>query len=296
MRTFQQISALRTYLRGIRQEGKTVGFVPTMGALHEGHLSLMRRAKSDCDLVVVSIFVNPTQFAPNEDFNAYPRDMNRDMQLTSLESVGALFFPDVNEMYPAGFQTTITVPEIAAKLEGAIRPGHFAGVATVVAKLLHIVQPDSAFFGQKDYQQFLVIERMAHDLNMTPTIAMVPTLREQDGLALSSRNAYLNPEERKAAVILSKTLELAAKKVADGAANPAVLQQELETFLRAEPLAKIDYVAVVNPDTLESVSLLTDQPTLIALAVCIGKTRLIDNALVAPPHIPLPKLRQSKAA
>lgn len=295
MRTFQQISALRTYLRGIRQEGKTVGFVPTMGALHEGHLSLMRRAKSDCDLVVVSIFVNPTQFAPGEDFAAYPRDLNRDMQLTSNEAVGALFFPDAAEMYPPGYQTTIAVPEIAAKLEGAIRPGHFTGVATVVAKLLNIVHPDSAFFGQKDYQQFLVIERMARDLNLTPTIAMVPTLREPDGLAMSSRNAYLSPAERKAAVILSKTLQLAAQKVTDGATNPAVLQQELETFLCAEPLASVDYVAVVHPDTLEPISLLTEQPTLIALAVRIGKTRLIDNALVAPPNIALPKLRQSKA-
>ena len=296
MRTFQQISALRTYLRGIRQEGKTVGLVPTMGALHEGHLSLMRRAKSDCDLVVVSIFVNPTQFAPNDDFAAYPRDMNRDMQLTSLESVGAIFFPDVSEMYPEGFQTVVTVPDIAAKLEGAIRPGHFTGVATVVAKLLNIVQPDSAFFGQKDYQQFLIIERMARDLNLSPTIAMVSTLREPDGLAMSSRNAYLNPAERKAAVILAKTLELAAHKVTDGAANPIVLQQELEAFLRSEPLAEVDYVAVVHPDTLEPIALLTEQPTLIALAVRIGKTRLIDNALVAPPHIPLPKLRQSKAS
>ena len=266
-----------------------------MGALHEGHLSLMRRAKSDCDLVVVSIFVNPTQFGPNEDFAAYPRDLNRDMQMTSNEAVGALFFPDAAEMYPPGYQTTVTVPKIAAKLEGAIRPGHYAGVATVVAKLLNIVNPDSAYFGQKDYQQFLVIERMARDLNLTPTIAMVATLREPDGLAMSSRNAYLNPAERKAAAILSKTLEMAARKVADGAANPLVLQQELETFLRTEPLIEIDYVAVIHPDTLEPITLLTEQAALIALAVRIGKTRLIDNALVAPPQLPLPKLRQSKA-
>ena len=295
MRTFQQVSALRTYLRGIRQEGKTVGFVPTMGALHEGHLSLMRRAKSDCDLVVVSIFVNPTQFGPNEDFAAYPRDLNRDMQLTSNGEVGALFFPDAAEMYPPGFQTTIRLSEISEKLEGAIRPGHFAGVATVVAKLLNIVQPDSAYFGQKDYQQFLVIERMARDLNLTPAICMVATLREPDGLALSSRNAYLNPAERKAAVILHQALQFAAQKVAEGAANASVLQQELEALIRAEPLAAPDYVAVVHPDTLEPVSLLTEQATLIALAVRIGKTRLIDNALVAPPNLPVPKMRQSRA-
>ena len=293
MRTFQQISALRTYLRGIRGEGKSVGFVPTMGALHEGHLSLIRRAASDCDLVVVSIFVNPTQFGPGEDFAAYPRDLNHDMQRTSNENVGALFFPAVEELYPNGYQTTVDVPELGAMLEGAIRPGHFKGVATVVAKLLNIVQPDSAFFGQKDYQQFLVIERMARDLNLMPTIAMVPTLREPDGLAMSSRNAYLAPAERRAAVVLHETLTLAAQRVAEGMTNADVLRDELEARIAREPLAASDYVALVHPDTLQPVTTL-DNVVLAALAVRIGKTRLIDNALIAPPGVSLPKMRQSK--
>ena len=294
MRTFQQISTLRTYLRGIRVEGKTVGLVPTMGALHEGHTSLMRRARGDCDLIVVSIFVNPTQFGPTEDFEAYPRDLNRDMQMTSNVGVDALFFPDAAEMYPNGYQTTVDVPELSVMLEGAVRPGHFKGVATVVGKLLNIVQPDSAYFGQKDYQQFLVIERMARDLNLMPTIVMVPTLREADGLAMSSRNAYLSSAERQAAAILHKALLLAESRIADGAVSPAALQKEMEILLAAEPLATIDYIALVHPDTLESVTTLAERVTLIALAVRIGKTRLIDNALAAPPGIPLPKMRQSK--
>jgi pantoate--beta-alanine ligase len=293
MRTFQKVGPLRTYLRGIREEGKSVGFVPTMGALHEGHLSLIRRARADCDLVVVSIFINPTQFGPEEDFARYPRDLNRDLQMTSSEGVDALFAPSVEEMYPPGFQTAVDVPELSATLEGVLRPGHFRGVATVVAKLLNIVQPDRAYFGQKDYQQFLVIDRIARDLNLTPSIVMVPTIRESDGLAISSRNVYLSPEERQAATILYRALQKADTLVKDGERDPTKVQAELETLIAAEALANREYVALVNPETLEPVTTL-GRVTLVALAVRVGKTRLIDNALVAPDGVATPKNRGSR--
>jgi pantoate--beta-alanine ligase len=293
MRTFQQVGPLRTYLRGIREEGKSVGFVPTMGALHEGHLSLIRRARSDCDLVVVSIFVNPTQFGPEEDFARYPRDLNRDLQLTSREGVDALFSPSAEEMYPTGFQTTVDVPELSATLEGALRPGHFQGVATVVAKLLNIVQPDRAYFGQKDYQQYLIIDRAARDLNLTPSIVMVPTMREPDGLAMSSRNVYLSSEERQAATILYRALQKADALVKGGERDPKKLQAALEAQIAAEPLAMQEYVALVNPETLEPVTTLA-KVTLVALAVRVGRTRLIDNALVAPDGVATTKNRGSR--
>ena len=283
MRMFQQIGPLRTYLRGIREEGKTVGFIPTMGALHEGHLTLIRRAKSDCDLVVVSIFVNPTQFGPSEDFDAYPRTLTRDQQLTSNEGVDALFIPGVEEIYPAGFQTVVDVPELNTMLEGAVRPGHFQGVATVVTKLLNIVQPDRAYFGQKDYQQFLVIERLARDLNLIPDIVMIPTVREADGVALSSRNAYLSPEERLAAPVLNRALKKAEELVANGAVDATLVQKEMAQMLATESLVIPEYVALVNPDTLQPVTKLDQAVTLAALAVRLGKTRLIDNALLVPP-------------
>lgn len=283
MRTFQQILPLRTYLRGVREEGKTVGFVPTMGALHEGHLALFRRARTECDVVVVSIFVNPTQFGPGEDFHTYPRDLNRDLQMASNEEVDALFHPSVEEMYPAGFQTWVEVPELAGTLEGSIRPGHFRGVATVVTKLLNIVQPDVAFFGQKDYQQFLVIDRMARDLNLTCRIAMVPTVREPDGLAMSSRNAYLSPEERRAAVVLFRALQRAEELVQSGVTQAEAVSRQLELLIDAEPLATREYVALVHPETLQPVNSLATGVTLVALAARIGRTRLIDNALIAPP-------------
>ncbi|MCS6777723.1 MAG: pantoate--beta-alanine ligase [Chloroherpetonaceae bacterium] len=283
MRTFQQILPLRTYLRGVREEGKTVGFVPTMGALHEGHLALFRRARTECDVVVVSIFVNPTQFGPGEDFHTYPRDLNRDLQLASNEEVDALFHPSVEEMYPAGFQTWVEVPELAATLEGSLRPGHFRGVATVVTKLLNIVQPDVAFFGQKDYQQFLVIDRMVRDLNLTCRIAVVPTVREADGLAMSSRNVYLSPEERRAATVLFRALRRAEELVQSGVARADEVARQLEALIDAEPLATREYVALVHPETLQPVHSLATGVTLVALAVRIGRTRLIDNAFIAPP-------------
>jgi pantoate--beta-alanine ligase len=294
MRTFQQVSSLRTYLRGLREEGKTIGFVPTMGALHEGHLALICRAKADCDAVVVSLFVNPTQFGPSEDFAAYPRDLNRDLQLTSNVGVDAIFHPTVEEIYPTGFQTVVDVPELGATLEGAHRPGHFQGVATVVAKLLNIVQPDRAFFGQKDYQQFLIIERMARDLNLMASIVLVPTVRESDGLAMSSRNVYLSPEERQAATILYRALNRAEELVIAGTHDAAQVRVELESLLASEPLARLEYLALVHPDTLHPVTTLAEGVTLVALAVRIGKTRLIDNILLGPNGSPVPRNRQRK--
>ena len=290
MRTFQQVGPLRTYLRTIRTEGKTIGFVPTMGALHEGHLTLARRAKGDCDIVVMSVFVNPMQFGPAEDYGAYPRDLNRDLGLASQAGVDALFSPEQEEIYMPGYDTVVDVPHIGAVLEGASRPGHFRGVATVVTKLLNIVQPDNAYFGQKDYQQLVVIERLVRDLHLTAKIMLVPTVREPDGLALSSRNIYLSAEERKAAVIISQCLQVAQARVTAGETNPAVLRQELETMLAGEPLAAVDYIAIANPDNLEPIGSL-EGVTLVALAVCFGKTRLIDNALIAPEGVVIPKNR-----
>ncbi len=295
MRTFQQIGPLRTYLRGIRAEGKSVGFVPTMGALHEGHLALFRRAKGDCDLVVASIFVNPTQFGQGEDFSTYPRDLNRDLSSAAAAEVDALFAPDTAEIYPPGYQTVVDVQEISATLEGTHRPGHFQGVATIVTKLLNIVQPDRAYFGQKDYQQFLLIERLARDLNLSAEITMVPTVRETDGLAMSSRNAKLSDKERQAATVLYRALQRADELVKGGAHDPLRVRQEMEAVLASEPLAQVEYVALVQPETLQPVETFTDNVTMAALAVCIGRTRLIDNYFVAPDGVPVAKNRLGKS-
>lgn len=294
MRMFEQVGSLRTYLRGIREEGKTVGFVPTLGALHEGHLTLFRRAKNDCDIAVASIFVNPTQFNEHTDFEAYPRDLMKDQRMASQEGMDALFVPSVEEMYPSGFQTSVHVSQLSATLEGAHRPGHFEGVATVVAKLLNIVQPDHAYFGQKDYQQFLIIERMARDLNLPTEIVIAPTMREADGLAMSSRNAHLSPEERKAATVLYRALQRAETLVKENARSPERTLREMEALIAEEPLARSEYVALVHPDTLEPMRDLAEGVTLAALAVRIGRTRLIDNALIVPAGIAPPKNRRSK--
>jgi pantoate--beta-alanine ligase len=285
MRTFDRIPSLRTYLRGIRQEGRSVGLVPTMGALHAGHVALVRRAKAECDAVVVSLFVNPTQFGPHEDFAAYPRDLSADQRLLAEEGVWALFAPAAEEVYPPGARTIVEVEGLSSTLEGACRPGHFRGVATVVSKLLTIVQPDAAFFGQKDYQQLLVIERMTRDLHFPLEIVPVATVREPDGLAMSSRNAYLSQSERQAATALYRALKLAQTRIVEGARdaetrNASSLRAELEEEIRREPLAQIDYVAVADPENLQPLADLPQSPVLVALAVRIGKTRLIDNALI----------------
>jgi pantoate--beta-alanine ligase len=294
MRTFRQVGPLRAYLRGLRAEGKTVGFVPTMGALHEGHASLFRRADSDCDYVVASIFVNPKQFGPNEDFAAYPRDAPRDLRIASDSGVDAMFQPEVDEIYPSGFQTVIDVPELAGQLEGAHRPGHFRGVATVVGKLLNIVCPDSAYFGQKDYQQLLIVERLVRDLNMPTEIVAVPTARAEDGLALSSRNTYLSASELNSATVLYRSIQRAQAYVASGGANPEDLRKELEAMIAGEPSAVVDYVALVDPESLDTVESLEQRLTLLALAVRIGRTRLIDNALLASPGVPAARSRRGR--
>lgn len=295
MRMFEQISSLRSYVRGMRnderQKGKTIGFVPTMGALHEGHLGLIRKAKSDCDIVIGSVFVNPTQFGPNEDLAAYPRTLARDQQLASQEGLDAMFVPVAAEIYPAGYQTTVTVPIVSAGLEGAIRPGHFAGVATVVLKLLNIVQPDRLYLGQKDFQQAVVVDRMIHDLNVPAELIVVPTVRAADGLALSSRNVYLSPEERRAATILFRTLQTARESVAAGEDSAEQVLLKMHTTLASEPLARPDYVLLVDPSTLEPVTAVGEAASIALLAVRIGKTRLIDNGLLLPPNYTMPRSR-----
>jgi pantoate--beta-alanine ligase len=294
MRTFQQVGALRAYLRGIRAEGKAVAFVPTMGALHEGHMSLFRRAKSDSDLVVASIFVNPKQFGPNEDLVNYPRDLPRDLRILANEGVDALFQPDLDEIYPAGFETVVDVPELASRLEGAHRPGHFRGVATVVTKLLNIVRPHRAYFGQKDYQQLLIVESLVRDLNIPTEIIAVPTSRDVDGLALSSRNAYLSATERSAATVLYRAIQQADAYVESGNTDVEALHAQLAATISNEPLASVDYIALVDPEILKPVESLQGSLTLLALAVEIGNTRLIDNALIAPPGVPRTRRRAGR--
>ena len=262
-----------------KNAGRTIGFVPTLGYLHEGHLSLVRASKKAADATVVSIFVNPTQFGPREDLAKYPRDLARDARMLRAEGVDILFCPDAAEMYPPGYKTYVEVHDLQNKLCGRSRPIHFRGVCTVVLKLFHIVRPDMAFFGQKDAQQTVIIRRMVRDLNLDVRIVAGPTVRDGDGLALSSRNSYLSPEERRAALVLTKSLKEAKMMVARGQRRAAVLIGRIRSLLRAEPLAREDYVAVVDPEDLEPLSLVKDR-ALIALAVFIGRTRLIDNVMV----------------
>lgn len=283
MRLFHYIAELRTYLQSLRREEKSIGFVPTMGALHEGHLSLIRRAKGDCDVAVASIFVNPKQFGPQEDYQTYPRDLQHDLQLATTIGLDAVFAPDVDEMYPEGYQTYVEVQQLGRVLEGEHRPGHFIGVATVVTKLLNIVQPDRAYFGQKDYQQAVLVERMVRDLNIPTEIVVMPTVREPDGLALSSRNAYLSPAERQQATILFRSLLLAQQALCRGERDAQTIRKEMEALISKEPGAKTDYVAIADPETLDILSKIPEQGAiLVALAVRIGKTRLIDNMLLTP--------------
>jgi pantoate--beta-alanine ligase len=253
-----------------------VGFVPTMGYLHRGHLELVRQAREENNTVVVSIFVNPTQFGPNEDFAAYPRDPESDLAMLEKEGTDFVFMPSAEEMYPQDFSSWVEVEKVTDRLEGAFRPGHFRGVATVVCKLFNIVQPQRAYFGQKDAQQLIVIKKMASDLNMNLEVIAVPTVREPDGLAMSSRNIYLNPEERKAALVLWKALSLAQELWSEGERNAERLRQEMTALIQKEPRARIDYVSVADPNTLEELSQI-NRTALVSMAVRIGKTRLIDN-------------------
>ena len=276
---FETIDAFRLYLDQQRAAGKRIGFVPTMGYLHEGHLSLVRAARQSCDIVTMSIFVNPRQFSPQEDLEAYPRDMERDLQLAHQAGADAVFIPALEEMYPTAFNTEVIVHDLTDTLCGASRPGHFKGVTTVVAKLFSIVGPANAYFGQKDYQQAAVIRKMVADLAIPINVVTCPTVREKDGLALSSRNAYLSPPQRQAALVLWRALQLAKHQVDQGERQAAKLVQTLQDFIRTEPSAEVDYVAISDPRTLQEVDNFSGT-VLIALAVHIGKTRLIDNMLL----------------
>ncbi len=275
------IKEMKAWSERVRREGARIGFVPTMGYFHEGHLALMRRAKELADKVVVSIFVNPIQFGPGEDFKTYPRDLERDARMAEEVGVDVLFFPTAEEMYPPSFQTFVEVTELSKPLCGAKRPGHFRGVATVVLKLFNIVSPHLAVFGLKDYQQYLVIKQMVRDLNLEVEIVGHPIVREEDGLAMSSRNTYLSPAERQSARCLYQALCLAQKRIKEGVQEVAVLKEELERFILAHPFTKIDYVEFCDPETLAPVARV-EQDTLLALAVFVGRARLIDNTILKP--------------
>ena len=262
-----------------RQSSGSVGFVPTMGYLHEGHLALVRQARNENSTVVVSIFVNPAQFGPSEDLASYPRDLDRDLELLEEEKTDVVFMPSDEEMYPPLFSSWVDVEKITERLEEASRPGFFRGVATVVAKLFNIVQPTKAYFGQKDAQQAIVIQRMVADLNMNLEIVVVPTVRENDGLAMSSRNVYLSSEERQAATILFKALTLAKELWQRGEKDADKIRQQMISLIQKEPLAQIDYVSIADASTLEELKIV-DRPALASLAIRIGQTRLIDNTIL----------------
>jgi pantoate--beta-alanine ligase len=267
-------------LRNLRPKlAEPLGFVPTMGYLHEGHLALVQRAKKENQTVAVSIFVNPTQFGPKEDFKQYPRDPERDLALLKKEGADLVFMPSAEEMYPPNFNSWVEVGKITEKLEGAARPGHFRGVATVVAKLFNIVRPDRAYFGQKDAQQLLVIKKMAADLDMGVEVVAVPTVREPDGLAMSSRNSYLNAKERKQAKVLYQSLKLAQKLYADGEKDAKAIRGQMTALIGQQPLAKIEYISIADAETLDELDELKP-PALVSMAVRFGKTRLIDNVVV----------------
>ena len=280
MKIFRTVKEMQEFALRLKQEGRRIGLVPTMGALHEGHLTLMRAAKEATDFVIASVFVNPTQFGPNEDFDAYPRRFEEDCR--KLESVGvdAVFHPQAADMYPQGFCTYVNVDgDITHKLCGAQRPIHFRGVATVVTNLFNITQADEAFFGQKDAQQVVVVCRFVQDLNLPVHINMVPIVREESGLARSSRNVYLSPEEKTAALVLSRSLRLAKDAYEKGERNAAVLKALVTKEIAGEPLAAIDYVDLFSFPALEAIETV-DEKSLLALAVRIGKTRLIDNIIL----------------
>lgn len=279
MKICKTIEEMRSASRDTRREGKRLSFVPTMGALHEGHLSLVRAAKAKSDVVAVSIFVNPLQFGPTEDLAKYPRSFERDRELLEKEAVDIVFAPQPEEMYPKGAVTYVTVEGLSEKLCGRSRPGHFRGVATVVAKLFHIVEPDLAFFGQKDAAQAAIIRRMVRDLNLPVEIVVCPIVRESDGLAMSSRNAYLSPQERKTALVANRSLTETKNRFDQGERNAIALIAVGKQIVAQEPAARLDYFEIVDPVTLDPMQELTS-PALVAVGVFIGNTRLIDNILL----------------
>lgn len=273
------VAAMRAAVRELERGGETVGFVPTMGALHEGHLSLVDAAAAECDRVVASIFVNPTQFGPSEDFTKYPRPLERDLDLLRGRGCELAFVPEAAEMYPDGYGTSIDVGPVAVPWEGAARPGHFAGVATVVLKLFECVPADRAYFGRKDYQQTLVVRRMAADLNLPIDVRVCPIVRDADGLALSSRNVYLSPDERRRALALSQSLRLAEEIISGGERDALVVRERMLALIASVGGVGVEYVAIVRDGTVEEVAEI-DGPLTIAVAARVGTTRLIDNVLI----------------
>ena len=267
-------------VRELQCGGKTVGLVPTMGALHEGHLSLVRRAKNECDVAVATIFVNPTQFAPQEDFSMYPRTLAADLQLLAAANCDLVFVPSREAMYPPEASTFIEPPEVAQPLEGVCRPGHFRGVATVVLKLFNIIPADRAYFGQKDFQQALVIRRMAQDLNVPLEVVVCPIIREPDGLAMSSRNRYLSPSERQRALALSRALNLVQEQVSRGERDAVALKGQMQEVLEGAGIERVDYATIADPETLADVKRLNG-PAVALIAAYVGTTRLIDNCLLS---------------
>jgi len=274
----QRMSSVARKIR--REQDRTIGLVPTMGALHEGHLSLVREARRMCDVVVVSVFVNPTQFGPGEDYEKYPRDLTKDTALLTDYNVDYIFAPTVEEMYPKGFSSYVNVEGLSEQLEGSSRPGHFRGVATVVTILLNTIRPDFAFFGQKDAQQALIIRRLVKDLAIDTEIVVLPTVREDSGLAISSRNLYLSSDEQAAATVIHRALTQAKTAYKDGERSAGKLADLVRSVIEGEPRARVDYVTVADAETLEKLERLDERPILIALAAYIGKTRLIDNTIL----------------
>ncbi|MBI2532704.1 MAG: pantoate--beta-alanine ligase [Deltaproteobacteria bacterium] len=281
MQIIERVLEMQRWSESERRQGRRIALVPTMGALHEGHLSLVRDGKVRGDRVVVSLFVNPAQFAPQEDFASYPRDFERDRELLNDTGTDVLFHPAVEEIYPEGFETRIEIGELSKPLCGAVRPGHFSGVATVVAKLFNIVRPHVAIFGCKDYQQLQIIRRLVRDLNFDIEVIGHPTVREGDGLAMSSRNAYLNPEERKAALCLYRSLRHAEEMVRRGERCGAAIVDAVRGEIAREPLARVEYATLCDPESLREVERV-EETALLALAVRIGKARLIDNIILKP--------------
>ena len=276
-----KIEKVREIVKKAKKKGKLIGFIPTMGALHEGHLSLVRRARKECDFVVVSIFVNPTQFGAGEDLHTYPRDFKKDKNLLKKEGVNLVFYPKVSTMYPKDFSTYVEEVSLSKYLCGKFRPGHFRGVCTVVVKLFNIVTPDIAYFGQKDFQQAQIIKRMVRDLNFPIKIKILPIIREKDGLAMSSRNSYLSPYQRKVAPYLYKSLILAKELILKKRYSPSKIRKEVKKVIKENiPYAKIDYVEIVSPTTLRRIKKIDKGEILVAVAVYLGKARLIDNILV----------------
>ena len=270
---------IREAVLNARVDGRTVGFVPTMGALHEGHLTLVDAARAECNLVVASVFVNPTQFAPHEDYQKYPRDLDRDLKLLGARGCEVVFAPSVEEMYPAGHGTSIDVGAVAQPFEGEVRPSHFQGVATVVMKLFQLVPANRAYFGQKDYQQTLVVRQMVADLNVPIEVRVCPTVREPDGLAMSSRNAYLSPDERRQALMIPHSLRLAESLVAAGVRDVAAIRAQMAALIEQVSGVTIEYITLVADGTVTPVTEILG-PTIIAIAAKVGRTRLIDNARV----------------